>query len=95
MAYIGLPRDWRAEEMYWQDNYQQRPYVQAGQNYEFYRPGYLFGYKSADRYRAGTWDDVERDLHDEWERYEFRSLSTWSQIRPAVRDAWERVTGSR
>ncbi len=95
MADVSTRNDWRTEEAYWRDNYQRRPYAESGRSYDFYRPGYRFGYESADRYRSGKWDDVETDLSNEWERYEHRGQSTWAQIKHAVRDAWERVTGSR
>ena len=95
MAHTGTRSDWRTEEAYWRDNYERRPYVESGRSYDFYRPGYRFGYESADRYSAGKWDDIENDLSGEWDSYEHRNESTWAQIKHAVRDAWERVTGSR
>lgn len=95
MADVSTRNDWRTEEAYWRDNYQRRPYVESRRSYDFYRPGYRFGYESADRYRSGKWDDVETDLSNEWDRYEHRGQSTFAQIKHAVRDAWERVTGSR
>lgn len=95
MAGVSTRSDWRTEEAYWCDNCQRRPYFESSLGYEFYRPAYRFGYESADRYWAGRWDDVETDLRDEWDRYEYRGDSTWTQIKHAVRDAWERVTANR
>jgi hypothetical protein len=95
MADVSTRNEWSTEEAYWRDNYQRRPYVESGRAYDFYRPAYRFGYESADRYRAGKWDDVENDLRGEWDTYEYRGESTWAQIKHAVRDAWERVTGNR
>ncbi len=86
--------NWDDEDSYWRSNYQNRPY--AGSNdYDYYRPGYRYGYESANRYEGRTWNDVESDLSSSWDVYEHRGRSTWAQVKDAVRDAWDRVTGHR
>jgi hypothetical protein len=95
MADVRTRNDWTTEDAYWRENYSRRPYVESGRDYEFYQPGYRFGYDSAERYPEKDWDAVERDLSDEWDRYEHRNRSTWQQMKDAVRDAWDRMTGKR
>ena len=85
--------DWNDEDTYWRSNYNTRPYVTADEDYDYYRPGYRYGYESATRYRGRQWDDVESELSRSWDSYEHRGTSTWEQMKHAVRDAWDRITG--
>ena len=87
----GAAGDWINEDRYWQSNWNTRPYVSADRGYDFYRPGYQYGFESANRYRGRDWNDVESDLRSGWERFENRSESTWEHVKDAVRDAWNRV----
>jgi hypothetical protein len=85
---------WDDEDEYWRTNYRNRPYASAaGRDYDFYRPGYRYGYEAACRYQNRDWNEVESDLSRNWSAYEHRGTSTWEQIKDAVRDGWDRVTG--
>jgi hypothetical protein len=96
MADRPNPMGWNEEDDYWRTNYRNRPYASsAGRDYDFYRPGYQYGYDAANRYKGREWNDVELDLSRDWNSYEHRGTSTWEQIKDAVRDAWDRVTGNR
>jgi hypothetical protein len=96
MAERNDPMGWDDEDTYWRTNYRNRPYASAGTNeYDYYRPGYRYGYESASRYKDREWNDVESDLSRDWESYEHRGNSTWENVKGAVRDAWDRVTGKR
>jgi hypothetical protein len=86
---------WDDEDAYWRSNYTTRPYAQSTLGYDYYRPGYRFGYDAANRYQDRQWTDVESELSRSWDSYEDRGTSTWEQIKDAVRDAWDRVTGRR
>lgn len=85
--------DWGTEEKFWRTNWNTRPYVTADRGYDFYQPGYRYGFESANRYRGRDWSDVETDLRSGWDRYEHRGQRTWDHMKDAVRDAWRRVTG--
>jgi hypothetical protein len=85
--------DWTTEETYWRNNFASRPYARAERDFDFYRPGYRYGFESANRYRGKQWNDVESDLRSGWGRYEHRGQSTWENVKDAVRDAWNRVAG--
>ena len=67
--------------------------VNADRGFDFYQPGYRYGYESATRHRGRKWTDVESDLRTGWDRYEHRGQGTWENVQDAVRDAWNRVTG--
>jgi len=86
-------QDWSSEETYWRGNFTTRPYVSADREFEYYRPGYRYGYESANRYRGRQWSDVESDLRSGWDRYEHRGQSAWDNVKDAVKDAWHRVAG--
>jgi hypothetical protein len=87
--------DWKTEEDYWRTNYAERPYADTNPDFNFWRPGYEYGYQSAMKYQGRTWNDVENDLRTGWDKFQGRSQATWEQIKGAVRDAWNRVTGNR
>jgi hypothetical protein len=86
-------RTWNSEETYWRDNWRARPYAQADRGYDYYSPGYRYGFEVANKYRGRQWNDVEPDLRKGWDKYEHRGTSTWDHMKDAVRDAWNRVTG--
>jgi len=88
----GVSSDWSTEDQYWRNTWNSRPYVSADRSYDFYQPGYRYGFESANRYRGRDWNDVESDLRSGWDRYEHRGQSTWENVKDAVRDAWNRVT---
>ena len=50
---------WEDEDTFWRTNYRTRPYASAGNDYEFYQPGYRYGYEAANRYHGKSWDEVE------------------------------------
>ena len=85
--------DWTNEETYWRANYASRPYARADRGYDYYRPGYRYGFESANRYKGRDWNEVEGELRSGWDRFEHRGQSVWENVKDAVRDAWDRVTG--
>jgi hypothetical protein len=87
---------WEEEDKYWRTNWQNRPYAtESTYDYEYYRPGYRYGFESATKYADREWNQVESDLERNWNTWEHRGTSAWEQVKGAVRDAWDRVTGRR
>lgn len=86
--------DWTSEEEYWRENYRSRPYADENRSFDDYKPGYRYGYESADRLGKRPWNEAEPELRSGWDRYEGRGDSTWENIKDSVKDAWDRVTGS-
>jgi hypothetical protein len=93
MAHTPTRSDWQTEEEYWREQYRNRPYFEAGRDFDYYRPGYRFAYDARDRYQDDEWDNVEANLQRDWDRYDDRGQTTWQQIKNAVRDGWDRITG--
>jgi hypothetical protein len=87
--------DWTAEEAWWRDNFRSRPYASPEHDFDQYRGAYRYGFESANRHRGTSWDEVETDLRNGWDRFEDRGRATWEDVKDAVRDAWDRVTGRR
>jgi hypothetical protein len=96
MAEMRDRSSWEDEDTYWRSNFRTRPYASdVERDYDYYRPGYRYGYEAANQYPNRTWTDVEADLSRDWSSYQHRGTSTWEQVKQAVRDAWDRVTGNR
>jgi hypothetical protein len=85
--------DWVNEESWWRDSFASRPYVRADRGFDFYSPGYRYGFESATKYRGRQWKDVEPELERGWDSFRGTARSTWQDIKEAVRDAWDHVTG--
>jgi hypothetical protein len=88
---------WETEDNYWHENFTSRPYALGPDYYERFRPGYRYGFESAQHHLGREWDEAEPDLQRGWETYQHRgeSSTTWDDIKAAVRDAWDRVAGGR
>jgi hypothetical protein len=96
MADLDRDFTWDDEDSYWRSNYRSRPYASSSSwDYDYYRPGYRYGFEAANHHRGRDWNEIESDLSTGWNKYEHRGDSTWEQMKDAVRDAWDRVTGKR
>ena len=93
----GVMTDWTAEDDYWRQNYQNRPYIGTNRSYDAWQPAYRYGFESAHQHQGKRWEDVETNLRSGWDTYEHRrdSRSTWEQVKDAVRDGWDRIVGNR
>jgi len=72
-------------------------YGTSGDAYDDYKPAYTYGADSArsDKYRGRRWDDVETDLHSDWDTRSSATGSagaTWDKMKAAVRRGWDRIT---
>jgi hypothetical protein len=81
-----------AEDVYWRENYRERPYVERGREYEYYQPAYRFGWESYSQYGERSFDELDDSLAREWDQRRGASLQTWREAREAARDAWNRVS---
>jgi hypothetical protein len=64
----------------------------GGQPYDYYKPGYQFGYDMAnDRaYNHESWELAERDARQSWER---EARGSWEEFKDAIRYGWEKARG--
>ncbi len=88
---------WETEDNYWHENFTSRPYALGPDYYDRFRPGYRYGFESAQHHLGRDWEEAEPDLRRGWDSYEHRgeSPTTWEEIKDAVRDAWDRVVTGR
>lgn len=82
------------EDAYWRENFDSRPYVTSGTNYDEYGPAYAFGIDSYSKNRERSFDDVEPELSSKWDTSRGNSNLDWPQAKHAARDAWHRVSDS-
>lgn len=81
-----------AEIEYWREAHRSRDYVKPDRDFERdYRPAYEFGINSRERHHDRDWQEVERDLGDDWAHARATSQLEWEDARHAARDAWERT----
>lgn len=64
----------------------------GGQPYDYYRPGYQFGYDLAGdpAYHHDSWDVAEREARQRWER---EARGSWEEFKQAIRYGWEKARG--
>lgn len=64
----------------------------GGQPYDYYKPGYQFGYDMAnDRsYSHDSWEAAERDARQRWER---EARGSWDEFKQTIRYGWEKARG--
>lgn len=79
------------EDAYWRESYNGRPYVTPGADYNKYRPAYRYGWETATRHQAATFDDIEDEMESGWMTTRGDSSLTWNEAKLATRDAWERA----
>jgi phage tail tape-measure protein len=83
--------DPKAEEAYWRDNYQTRPYV-SDTAYEDLEPAYRYGWETRGRYgQQARFDDYEAELGRGWDSSRGKSRLGWERAKLASRDAWDRI----
>jgi hypothetical protein len=80
-----------AEDLYWRDNFDTRPYANA-YSFDEYRPAYRYGVESYQRYPGRSFDDVEMDLSRDWDTSRGKSSLKWEHAKLAARDSWTRVS---
>ncbi|WP_104498580.1 hypothetical protein [Acinetobacter indicus] len=89
-----------AEDVYWRDQYQNRPYynetrsVYADVDYDRdYRGAYRLGYENRPLYEQNVdFDRAEPELRTKWEQMKGDSRLNWEEAKFAAKDAWQRVT---
>lgn len=80
-----------AEDSYWRDNFQSKPYVDKSATYDDYGPAYRHGVEAHTRYPNRDFDEIESDLGRDWTTSRGKSSLEWERAKHASRDAWGRV----
>jgi len=80
-----------AEDAYWKENYKSRPYIQKGAAYEEYQPAYRYGTQASTQHAGRSFDQVESNLAQGWDKARGACKLSWDQARPAALDAYDRT----
>lgn len=87
-------RGQRGYEVYDTDfiNHYQSLTGSGGQPYDYYKPGYQFGYDMAsDRsFSHDSWEAAERDARQRWES---EARGSWEEFKQTIRYGWEKARG--
>ena len=81
-----------AEEAYWRENYESRPYVESGFTFDDYGPAYRYGVDTYGTYVGRPFDEVEPTLARDWERSRGHSRLAWEKAKYATKDSWQRLS---
>lgn len=83
------------EELYWENNFYDRPYISSDDAYENYRSAYRYGVDSYMRNPNRPYQDVSADLGKKWSEARGQSPIEWVDAEPATRDAYDRLYSRR
>ncbi len=79
------------DEGYWRTIYPTEPYYTPNYTFEDYDPAYRYGAETYSRYPGRSFDEVEAELSQDWDKNRRGSRLTWDQARAAARRAYHRV----
>jgi len=79
------------EDAYWRTTYTSRSYVDKGSPYDLYQPAYRTGYEGYGRYTGKRYEEVETDLHRDYDKTRRSAGLEWNKAKHATRDAWLRL----
>jgi uncharacterized protein (TIGR02271 family) len=82
-----------SDDSYYRTHYDSN-FASSGSSYDDLAPAYRYGTdaRSNEKYRNRDWNDIESDLHSDWDTRYGNSGSTWEKAKAAVRHGWEKVT---
>ncbi len=85
----GQTTDWSNYNTGWRTHYNQY-YGTTGRNYDYYQPGYRYGYDLANnaRYSGRDWNTIEADARRDWEA---TGQGAWEDFKDAIRHGWNEV----
>jgi uncharacterized protein (TIGR02271 family) len=80
---------WNEYDSRWRTHYNQN-FSTTGRNYEYYQPGYRYGYSLANdrRYSGRDWGLIESDVRRDWEA---TGQGAWEDFKDAIRHGWNEV----
>ena len=80
-----------AENAHWREMYASEPYYKKDYTYDDYAPAYRTGYENRAKFSDRTFEEVESDLRNDYERNKGSSRLAWDEAKNATRAAWHRV----
>lgn len=83
--------DRAAVSRYWRERFSDEPYYGDGERFEDYEPAYLAGHTARVRDFNRAYEQVEAELHRDWDAQRGACSLAWSKARHAVRRAWDQA----
>jgi phage tail tape-measure protein len=80
-----------AEDAYWRANYASRAYATPAHAYEDWGPAYGYAVHHYNRNVGRSFEEVEPEMEQGWERARGTSSMEWTTARLAAFDAWDRA----
>jgi hypothetical protein len=81
-----------SEEKYWRERHAQQPYASGEHAFEEYAPAYRAGVTAFGKYPGRTFEDVEQDVAQDYEKSRRGVGLPWDHARHAVRAAWAKLS---
>jgi hypothetical protein len=92
---VGEMIDPTTDDTWLRDNFESRPYVQKGDNFEKYQPAYRYGGEAESRYGTDEFDNIEDELESDWDSRTEAAEMPWHHVREAVKDSYDRTVQIR
>jgi hypothetical protein len=92
---VGEKIDPTTEDAWLQENFASRPYVQAGEAFETYRPAYRYGADAEYKCGGDDFEMIEEDIESGWPESSGAPSMPWSRARGAVKDGYDRCVQIR
>lgn len=85
----GQSMGWNSYDAGWRTHYNQY-FGSTGHDYNYYQPGYRYGYDIANdaRYNGRDWDLIETDVRRDWEA---TGRGAWEEFKDSIRHGWNEV----
>lgn len=79
---------------HWRQQLRSEPYYEDGESYADYEPAYKVGREGRSRFTSLRFEEVERDLEQDYVNGDGRFGLPWEKARHAARAAWDHATTS-
>lgn len=80
------------EDVYWRSQFSQEDYYVPGRGYDQYQPAYALGCTKALQHPGAVFEDLERQIEEQWSQQRGASLLPWREVRAAIHAAWEHTS---
>jgi hypothetical protein len=91
---IGELIDPTIEDNWLRDNFQSRPYVEASDTFEDFRPAFRYGGLAESKYGDAAIDLTDPQLQRDWEASKDSNMP-WTKAKAAIQDAYDRTVQLR
>jgi len=88
---VGEMIDPTTDDNWLKENFDSRPYVKKGDTYDAYTPAYRYAGQAEARYGDRSFEEIEQDIHSDYDKSPAAKVMAWDRASPAVKDAYIRI----